>query len=70
MTNISAFFSEVLATAVLLISILSIGDPRNSPPPSGLAPFVIFLLILGLGTSLGMETGMQVTLPSSEGIVN
>lgn len=58
MTNVSAFFSEVLATAVLLISVLSIGDPRNAPPPAGLAPLVLFLLILGLGASLGMETGV------------
>ncbi|KAF9496527.1 aquaporin [Pleurotus eryngii] len=57
LSNVSCFFSEVLATAVLLIVVLAIGDKRNCPPPAGLAPLVLFLLILGIGTSLGMQTG-------------
>lgn len=57
LSNVSCFFSEVLATAVLLIVVLAIGDKRNCPPPAGLAPLVLFLLILGIGASLGMQTG-------------
>jgi hypothetical protein len=52
--------SEVLATAVLLIVVLSVGDKRNSPPPAGLGPLTLFFLILGLGASLGMETGKTI----------
>lgn len=57
MTNVSAFFSEFLATAVLMICVLAIGDRRNAMPPSGLAPLALFILILGIGACLGMETG-------------
>jgi aquaglyceroporin related protein len=57
MTPVSAFFSEFLDTAILLIVVLAIGDRKNAPPPAGLAPLVLFLLILGLGASMGMETG-------------
>lgn len=57
MTNVSCFFSEFLGTMVLLFVVLAIGDKKNSPPPSGLAPLVLFILILGIGTSLGMQTG-------------
>jgi len=57
MTNVSCFFSEFLATAVLLIVVLATTDTHNSPPPAGLLPLVLFLLILGIGASLGMETG-------------
>ncbi|KAJ6610467.1 aquaporin-like protein [Mycena sp. CBHHK59/15] len=57
MTNVSCFFSEFLATAVLLIVVLATTDPHNSPPPPGLLPLVLFILILGHGVSLGMETG-------------
>ena len=31
-------------------------DKRNPPPPAGLAPLVLFFLILGIGVSLGMDT--------------
>ena len=57
MTNVSCFFSEFLATSVLLILVLSIGDKQNHPVPHGLAPVALFLLILGIGCALGMETG-------------
>jgi aquaglyceroporin related protein len=57
MTNVSCFFSEFLATAVLIIVIHAMNDKRNTPPPAGLAPLVLFFVILGIGASLGMETG-------------
>lgn len=60
MTNVSCFFSEFLATAILLIVVLATTDNHNSPPPPGLLPLVLFILILGLGASLGMETGKVV----------
>ncbi|KAG6878847.1 hypothetical protein C0992_007156 [Termitomyces sp. T32_za158] len=57
MTHVSCFFSEFLATAVLLILVLAMIDAKNSPPPTGLFPLTLFLLILGIGAALGMETG-------------
>jgi aquaglyceroporin related protein len=57
MTSVSAFFSEFLATAVLLIVVLSFGDRKNGPPPAGLVPLALFFLIFGIGCALGMETG-------------
>lgn len=58
MTNVSAFFSEFLTSAVLMCSVLSFLDSGNTPAPPGLAPLALFLLILGIGVSLGMQTGM------------
>jgi len=60
MTAVSCFFSEVLATAVLIVVVLAIGDNKNVPPPSGLAPLVLFILILGIGAALGMQTGYAI----------
>ena len=57
MTNVSAFFDEFLGTAVLLIMVLAMSDKQNTPPPAGLAPLFLFILILGIGASIGMETG-------------
>jgi len=60
MTNVSCFFSEFLATAVLVIVVLATTDNRNSPPPQGLLPLVLFILILGIGACLGMETAYAI----------
>ncbi|KAF7364987.1 hypothetical protein MVEN_00369600 [Mycena venus] len=60
MTAVSCFFSEFLATAVLLVVVLAINDKKNMPAPPGLAPLVLFILILGIGASLGMETAYAI----------
>ncbi|KAF8062202.1 major intrinsic protein superfamily membrane channel protein [Lyophyllum atratum] len=57
MTPVSCFFSEFLATAVMIIVVLAVTDRGNSPPPNGLLPMTLFLLILGIGVALGMQTG-------------
>jgi aquaglyceroporin related protein len=57
MTNVSCFFSEFLATAVLLVLVFAMTDKKNMAPPQGLAPLFLFFLILGIGAALGMETG-------------
>jgi len=56
-TNVAAFFSEFLATAILLIVILAVTDKRNTTPPYGLLPLVIFVVMLGIVVALGMNTG-------------
>jgi aquaglyceroporin related protein len=62
MTSVSCFFSEFVATAVLLMALLAVkntGKANGSPPP-GLVPLVLFITILGIGAALGMETGFAV----------
>ncbi|GLB45121.1 putative MIP aquaporin (TC 1.A.8) family protein [Lyophyllum shimeji] len=60
MTAVSCFFSEFLATAMLIIAILAATDRKNSPPPNGLLPVALFLVVLGIALSLGMETGFAI----------
>jgi len=60
MTNVSSFFSELLATAIIFIVVLALGDKRHGPHPSGFVPLMIFVLVLGVGTSLGAETNYAV----------
>jgi aquaglyceroporin related protein, other eukaryote len=63
MTNVSSFFSEFLGTAVLVIAILGFNDRSNSTSNSPqLLPFALFVLILGIGASLGMETGKDALI--------
>jgi aquaglyceroporin related protein len=58
MTNVSAFFSEFLATAILVASIFAMSDRWNTAPPTGLGPLLLFILLAGISISLGMDTGM------------
>ena len=62
MTQVSCFFSEFLATTVLYMMVLALADNRNGAPTNGLLPFALFVLFIGLGASLGMETGMLCML--------
>ena len=57
MTNVSAFFDEFLGTTILMIVVLAVNDKNNGPPPAGLAPLVFFIVVLGIGNALGMQTG-------------
>jgi aquaglyceroporin related protein len=67
MTQVSCFFSEFLATAVLFIMFLAFTDrhkkgvdKHNDASTNGLLPFALFILFIGLGASLGMQTGWAV----------
>ena len=57
MTGFSAFCSEMLCTAMLMIGILAMLDKQNAGPPKGLAPLVIFITVVAISVSLGMQTG-------------
>ncbi|KIM64401.1 hypothetical protein SCLCIDRAFT_114883 [Scleroderma citrinum Foug A] len=60
MTSVGCFFSEFLGAAMLIIAILAATDKKNIAPPTGLVPFVIFLAFLGIGITLGMDTGYAI----------
>lgn len=60
MTSVSCFFEEFMATAVMVMVVLAIGDKKNTPPPAGLAPLVLFITILGVGAAFGMQTGYAI----------
>ncbi|KAJ7885116.1 putative aquaporin 4 [Mycena olivaceomarginata] len=60
LTDVSAFFSEVLGTAILVLVIVALTDKKSTTPPPALFPLVIFLVILGISSSLGMQTGFSL----------
>lgn len=39
------------------MTVFAVTDRANGPPPAGLVPLAIFLVILAVGTALGMQTG-------------
>jgi aquaglyceroporin related protein len=56
----ACFFSEYLGTALLVMVLFAVLDKRNGPPPAGLVPLVLFILFIGLGACLGMDTAFGV----------
>ncbi|GJE99849.1 aquaporin [Phanerochaete sordida] len=60
MTSVSCFFDEFIGTAILLIVVCALTDKHNGPPPAGLVPLALFITILGIGASLGFQTGYAI----------
>ncbi|KAH8114776.1 aquaporin [Phellopilus nigrolimitatus] len=57
MSNVSAFWDEFLGTFLLVIVLLAVTDKRNGPPPAGLVPLVLFLVVFGIAMVFGAQTG-------------
>ncbi|GMF16631.1 unnamed protein product [Phytophthora lilii] len=59
-SNYTAFYTEFVGTAMLVLSIYAITDKRNkSAGPVG-SPFAFCLMIMALGMAFGMNTGYAV----------
>ncbi|RLN87536.1 hypothetical protein BBJ28_00014283 [Nothophytophthora sp. Chile5] len=56
-SNLTAFFTEALATGVLLLAIYAITDEKNRAAGPVGTPFAFALLFMGLGMAFGMNTG-------------
>lgn len=56
----TAFFDQVLGTALLVFLILAIVDVLNAPPGANLAAFVIGLVVVAIGMSFGVVAGYAI----------
>lgn len=54
------FIDQVVGTAILMGLIFAISDARNVPPPAGLAPLLVGLLVVGIGASFGFNSGYAI----------
>jgi glycerol uptake facilitator protein len=52
--------SEIIGTAILVMAILAITDARNTAPGANLAPWVIGILVVAIGMSLGAVSGYAI----------
>lgn len=55
-----ALRDQVIGTAILLFLILAITDAAGSPPGANLTPFVIGLLVVGIGMAWGTDAGYAI----------
>ena len=54
------FIDQVVGTAMLMAGIFAISDARNVPPPAGLAPLLVGLLVVAIGASFGFNAGYAI----------
>jgi len=55
-----AFRDQIIGTAILLLVILAVTDLLNTPPGANLGPFVIGLLVVGIGMAWGTLAGYAI----------
>ncbi|KAL1885761.1 hypothetical protein Plec18167_001256 [Paecilomyces lecythidis] len=53
----TGFFNEFVGTAILLCTILALGDDSNAPPGAGMHSLIIGLVIMVLSICFGYNTG-------------
>jgi len=56
----AGLFDQILGTALLMGLILAVTDPRNQAPVANLAPFVIGLIVVAIGMSVGGMHGYAI----------
>jgi glycerol uptake facilitator protein len=54
------FLDQVIGTAILMLVILAIVDLRNTAPAANLGPFLIGLLVVGIGMAWGTLAGYAI----------
>ncbi|KAK2183039.1 hypothetical protein NP493_326g01001 [Ridgeia piscesae] len=56
----NGFFDQIVCTALLLMCVLSIFDPKNMNPSNGLIPIALGAMFTTLGMSFGVNFGYAV----------
>jgi aquaglyceroporin related protein, other eukaryote len=60
MTTTGAFFSEFLASAVLMFCIFALGDSKRGGGARNLSPLVLCFVFVGITACFGWETGFAI----------
>ncbi|MEU4564778.1 MIP/aquaporin family protein [Actinoplanes sp. NPDC023936] len=55
-----AFRDQIIGTAILLFLILAITDVASTPPGANLSPFIIGLVVVGIGMAWGTAAGYAI----------
>ena len=54
------FRDQIIGTAILMFLILAIVDLRNTSPGANLAPFIVGLVVVGIGMAWGTNAGYAI----------
>ncbi|XP_057211566.1 aquaporin-10b [Triplophysa rosa] len=51
---------QIIGTASLLVCVLALGDPHNTPAPPGLEPVLVGAVVMAIGVSMGSNCGYAI----------
>ena len=57
---VGPFIDELIGTALLVGVVFAVIDTLNQPPKANLAPFIVGLIVAGVGMSYGANTGHAI----------
>ena len=55
-----AFRDQIIGTAILLFLILAVTDVLGTPPQANMAPFIVGLIVVGIGMAWGTNAGYAI----------
>lgn len=56
----TAFFDQIVGTAILLFLILAVTDSKNDAPVAWMAPFIVGLIVVAIGMAWGTNAGYAI----------
>jgi glycerol uptake facilitator protein len=59
-SQLGALRDQIIGTAVLVMLVLAITDARNMAPGANMAPFIIGLVVVGIGMAIGAAAGYAI----------
>lgn len=59
-TITTAFFDQIVGTAILVFVIFALTTAANNPPMANLGPFIVGLLVVGIGMAWGANAGYAI----------
>ncbi|GAA5862165.1 hypothetical protein JCM8547_007761 [Rhodosporidiobolus lusitaniae] len=60
--TVEGFCQEVLASGILTIAVLALGDENNAPPGAGLGAIVLGFVVVAIGMSNGWISGYAINI--------
>ena len=60
LSTVGGLVDQIVGTALLVGVIFGISDERNTPPPKGLAPVAVGMLVLLIGATYGLNAGYAI----------
>ena len=60
LSTFNGLIDQIVGTAVLMLLIFALTDPRNGPPQANVAPVVIGLVVVAIGLSYGLNAGYAI----------